>query len=101
MSVSHCRVFYECRFVLSGLIESAVTVCNAYNAGAVSDGGARNRDLFSIFTVRMRTMSFVDRCFADAVSAKKVYCNEGYAFSAGYRVGLAVGEYASGGDGLG
>ena len=96
MSVSHCRVFYECRFVLSGLIKCAVTVCNAYNAGAVSDGGARNRDLFSIFTVRMRGFTHLP-----TVSAKKMYCNESSAFSAGYRVGLAVGEYASGGDGLG
>lgn len=72
MSVLRGRAFYECRFVLSGLIECAVTVCDVYNAGAVSDVGARNRDLFSIFTVRMRTMSFVDRCFADAVSAKKM-----------------------------
>lgn len=74
MSVSHCRVFYECRFVLSGLIESAVTVCNAYNAGAVSDGGARNRDLFSIFTVRMRDFTHLStsyppkRCIAMKVA---------------------------------
>lgn len=49
----------------------------------------------------MRTMSFVDRCFAATVSAKKVYCDESSAFSAGYRVVLAVGEYAAGRDGLG
>lgn len=97
MSVSRCRAFYECRFVLSGLIKCAVTVCNAYNAGAVSDGGARNRDLFSIFTVRMRDFTHLPTPYPQ----KKMYCNESSAFSAGYRVGLAVGEYASGGEGLG
>ena len=64
MSVSHCRAFYECRFVLSGLIKCAVAVCNAYNAGAVSDGRARNSDLFSIFTVRMRDFAHLSTSYS-------------------------------------